>query len=272
MRVDLYTLCWNDIAMLDFFFRHYEPWVDRFFIFDDRSDDGTREYLEHHSKVSVATLYRSDAQSWVLSARKFYNTCWLPSRGSADWVVITNIDEHLYHPAMRTYLKRCTESGVTAIPALGYQMISTAFPPSDSVLCCDVRSGAPWHKMSKIDIFNPNAIEAINYGPGRHRARLKGAVFLPDRDEVLNLHYKYLGVDYVAQRHKWQSPRLLEKDKEAGWGHRYFQDTAALERDVAEFSRRCVDVGDRDRDHDQVHTERRWWRSLPDAKLVEVKA
>ena len=29
MIVHLYTLCWNEAEMLPYFFRHYDPWVDR---------------------------------------------------------------------------------------------------------------------------------------------------------------------------------------------------------------------------------------------------
>ena len=30
--------------MLAFFFRHYDPWVDRYVIYDDGSTDGSLEY------------------------------------------------------------------------------------------------------------------------------------------------------------------------------------------------------------------------------------
>jgi hypothetical protein len=265
MRVDLYTLCWNDIAMLDFFFRHYEPWVDHFFIFDDGSDDGTREYLEKHSKVTVAPLKRSDPESWVLSAKAFYDSCWRASKGVADWVIIANIDEHLYHADMRTYLMKCRAARITAIPALGYQMIVSSFPPPASVLSRDVCQGVPWDRMSKLDIFNPDAVDDIDFAPGRHRAEVRGVLCLPDKDEVLNLHYKYLGFDYVFSRHRLQLTRLLDTDKRNRWGHKYLWDEETLQRDIAEMDRSSINVMDPHLDHHATHPGHRWWRSLKTA-------
>ncbi len=40
MQVDLYTITWNEERLLPFFLDHYEPWIDRFIVFDDQSDDG----------------------------------------------------------------------------------------------------------------------------------------------------------------------------------------------------------------------------------------
>jgi hypothetical protein len=49
--VHLYAQCWNDGWMLPFFFRHYDRLVDRYFMFDDGSSDGTSSILSSHPKV-----------------------------------------------------------------------------------------------------------------------------------------------------------------------------------------------------------------------------
>ena len=61
----------------------------------------------------------------------FSNQCWKQSRDVADWVIVTDVDEHLYHPQGTEYLARCAVEGVTLIPALGYQMISAIVPRRD---------------------------------------------------------------------------------------------------------------------------------------------
>ena len=45
MRVHFYALRWNDARRLGFFFRHYNPFVTRYTIFDGGSDDGNLEIL-----------------------------------------------------------------------------------------------------------------------------------------------------------------------------------------------------------------------------------
>lgn len=259
MRVHLHTLCWNDRRMIDFFFRHYEPWVDCFYILDDGSTDGTREYLEARQDVVLGDVTRIDSDSWVRSAQHIYNNDWKRSVGEADWVVVANIDEHLHHPSMRDYLAHLLDEGVTVVPALGYQMISDKLPAPDSILWRDCRMGAPSRDMSKTGIFRPERIRETNYGPGRHEQSIEGEVVLPMCDEVVNLHYKYLGVSETRARHKAQAARLGATDWANRWGYHYGWTLEELQAYFDQFKSALVDVTSAD--HHQAHPEPRWWRA-----------
>ena len=46
MRIHLYANCWNELRILPYFMRHYEPFVDEFIILDDGSKDGTAEKIK----------------------------------------------------------------------------------------------------------------------------------------------------------------------------------------------------------------------------------
>ena len=267
MVVHLHTVSHNDSRMLGFFFRHYEPWVDHFFICDDASNDGTREQLAAHPKVTVTNLERTNSESWVLSAKEIYNSSWKQSRSAADWVVVTNIDEHFYHPQIRRYLEDCTSRSITAIPSLGYQMVSEEFPPPHAVLTRDCPYGAPWENMSKLGIFNPRMIEEINFTEGRHRAAPTGTVVLPATDAVLNLHYKYLGGRYLCTRHSELSTRYRSLDIAHGWGHKYFWSEEQLYGDMQEVLRQRINVMEAGRNHHLEHPALRWWKNLPTSEL-----
>ncbi|MEP3297823.1 MAG: glycosyltransferase family 2 protein [Pseudoruegeria sp.] len=262
MKVHLHTVAWNDRRMLEFFFAHYSPWVSHFFIHDDGSDDGTNEFLAARSDVTVIPLKRIHPDSWVLSAKNIYDTSWHSSCGHSDWVVVTNIDEHLHHPDMPTYLATQHASGVTAIAALGYQMLSEDWPESASLLWRDRPMGAPWKQMSKLQFFRPDQINRTDFAPGRHTVELEGNVKLPPTDEVTNLHYKYMDVALVQARHEAQRDRLGSFDRVKGWGHKYSWDFGALDADFETFKRALVDT--RNRDHHGLHNEPRWWRKNGD--------
>lgn len=260
MRIHIHTICWNDRPMLDYFFRNYEQWVDRFLILDDGSTDGTLEYLAARPDVDVRQLVRVDPTSWVLSAKAIYDHDWKRSCRDADWVVITNIDEHLHHQDMRRYLARLMEKGVTIAPALGYQMFSQSTPTPDALLWRDCPIGAPWAKMSKIGIFRPGKIEETSFAPGRHTVALRGDVALPHRDEIANLHYKYVwGLEATQSRHAVQKNRLGVLDQEKGWGHKYSWSLEELQRDFEMFADKLTDT--RVTDHHVAHSEPRWWRN-----------
>jgi hypothetical protein len=139
MTVHLYTLCWNDGPRLSFFFRHYDAIVDRYVIYDDGSDAATLDRLRAHPKVEIRRFERSDPNSFVLSELHISNQCWKESRDKANWVIVADIDELLWHADLAAYLARCTRDGITAIPALGIQMVDYRFPPEGTDLPANLK-------------------------------------------------------------------------------------------------------------------------------------
>ncbi|MBV8746412.1 MAG: glycosyltransferase family 2 protein [Xanthobacteraceae bacterium] len=265
MRVELYAQCWNEAERLGFLFRHYDPIVDRYVIYDDGSDDGSIEILRRHPKVDLRRLPPySDPTSRLLSDLNFLNNVWYESRGVADWVLIADIDEHFYHPNLTEYLRDCHQLGVTLIPALGYQMISNIFPePADLLLSASLSKGAPWWVMSKLGFFAPDRIQAINYGIGRHTCTPSGRLMLPPRDELLLLHYKYLDLDRTHRRHESLGVRSRENDIANGFGHKYFWSKDQLAEEWHRFEAQLVDISDPSIDHHSSHQGPRWWACLP---------
>jgi hypothetical protein len=253
----------NEVAMLPFFFRHYDRFVDRYFVYDDGSTDGTIEYLQQHPNVEVHRFVRTNPDSFVLSALDLHNSAWKLSRGQADWVIWTAIDEHLYHPDFGNYLERMTKMGVTAVPALGYQMLAEARPQEDDFLFNLVRSGAPFWEMNKLSLFKPDALTETHFEIGRHRAKPAGRVVVPDEDELLNLHYKYMGVLATHVRHQKLLAGLRPIDNTLDFGHRYQFSIARLQQEFDVFKRRSIDVLKDNYNHHALHQEARWWRAAP---------
>ena len=56
LSVHLYALCWNEERLLPFFFRHYDPFVTRYFIFDHDSTDRSCQLLKAHSRVALGNF------------------------------------------------------------------------------------------------------------------------------------------------------------------------------------------------------------------------
>jgi hypothetical protein len=74
--VHLYAVCWDEADMLGFFFRHYDPWVNRYVIYDDDSTDGSREILRTHPKVEPRDFTRVEANSFALSHKAMQDEAW----------------------------------------------------------------------------------------------------------------------------------------------------------------------------------------------------
>lgn len=269
MTVHLYTISWNEADMLGFFFRHYDPWVDRYVIYDDGSTDGTLEQLRAHPKVEVRRFERSDPSSFVRSHTDLQDNVWKESRGRADWAVITAIDEHLHVSgmAMREYLEESARLGVTCIPGLGFQMISRTMAEPGETLCLSRTMGVPFQPMSKLSLFNPNAVAETNYKVGRHKAKPAGRIRLPRRDRLLVLHYKNLGYERTLKRECFLKTGLGPGDIEKNWGWHYHRSEPEFRKVWEEFESRVEDIsrpGYRPwRDHrEERHWRPAWWRRL----------
>jgi hypothetical protein len=222
MAIDLYTITWNERRILPFFLDHYVPWVDRFVVFDDGSDDGTAETLARHPKVDLRP-FPPKGTSFVLAARALWQEVWKESRGRADWVVVTNVDEFHYHPeGMAAYLRRCTSEGVTIIHPRGYEMYGDRFPPSGTHLVEQLPNGVAMFGQDKRQLFSPDAITEINFEPGRHSCAPTGRVVEPRTVEASLMHYKYVDPHaYTIPRQQMLGQRLLPDDLRRGFGMQY---------------------------------------------------
>ncbi len=261
MRIDLHTRCFNDAHMLGFMFRHYDPIVTRYVVYDDGSTDGSLDMLRAHPRVEILNQEQfQDPTSRVLTSLAWAQECWKSSRGQADWVIVTDIDEHLYHPDLGYYLSSCKRNGVTMIPALGFQMLADDVPERDALLCKDLTIGAPWMQMNKLSIFSPDDVTETNYVVGRHTAAPSGNIVLPMADELLLLHYKYVGREATQQRHEAYGLRLRARDDEMSWGHKYRWSAEQLNEDWRMHNVHAVDLAGLARPWEK-HDTARWWRA-----------
>lgn len=224
--------------MLPFFFRHYDRFIDHYFIHDNQSTDGSLAILSAHPRVTILPLVL-DGPSVVEAAFAQVNQFWHPSRGKADWVAVCNVDEFFWHFDMPWYLRQCRKRGITFLRSNGYQMVSETFPAPDDDLVRTLRFGIRDRFFDKPSFFNPDAVTESGFGIARHTADPKGRVVRAEREEIVLAHYKYLGLDYVGERHAELNARRRARDVEAGHGAHY--DADASQKHFADlFARRVM--------------------------------
>jgi hypothetical protein len=142
------------------------------------------------------------------------------------------MDEHIHHPDLHAHLTTCARDGVTAIQAVGYEMISMDFPDADATLTEAVTTGFRYaESLDKFCLFDPSAIVSSNFHPGRHRASPEGRVVWDTSRSVKLLHYKQLGLDYIIKRTGQLHNGLRAEDFRNGWGEHYKRSPQQLTRD-----------------------------------------
>ena len=259
MTIHLYAMTWNERVMLPFFFRHYDRFVDRYFIFDDGSDDGTVELLKGRGNVEVQPLNYSQPETYLGSQKDFMNSIWKRSRGKSDWVIIADIDEHLYHPRLLSYLSAAKAAGVTMIPSYGFDMVSEEFPAEDELLEVTRTRGAPDQMYNKLRIFDPNAFSEMQFSLGGHMALPQGRIVLPETDEMVLLHYRHLGRENFLKRFRALATRQRAGDLAKGWLAHWKAEEERLRKRFAEKLAQTVDAVAPDAP--ASHSEHRWWRA-----------
>jgi hypothetical protein len=162
-----------------------------------------------------------EGESLCQAAFEKVNDFWLCSRGEADWVAVCNIDEFFYHADLPWYLMACRRRGITFLPTRGYEMVSDSFPAPDDDLPRTIRRGARAPHYDKPSFFNPDAITHSGFAMARHTAAPQGRVRVPDRQEMVMLHYKNLGLEYLTMRHAELGARMRELDRKKKWGFQY---------------------------------------------------
>ena len=112
----------------------------------------------------------------------------------------------------------------------------------------------------KIGIFDPLAIAEINYAVGRHTSDPAGRICVPNRDELLLLHYKYMGFQQTHRRHEELRGRLGSVDIQLGWGHKYSWSAEELRADWDEHLCRATDTRLFRQETVDRYPLRTWWQ------------
>lgn len=219
-RIHVYTVCWNEERFLPYFLRHYGAFAERIVVYDNLSDDRSREIVRAFPGARVEPFdtggtLRDDVH------RDIKNTAWKQSRGQADWVICVDVDELVWHPRLPDYLAACKGRGITIVIPAGYEMSADRFPTTPGQVYEEVKFGIASVGYSKPCVFNPDMVAEMNYIPGAHAAQPQGLV-LPERsNEVKLLHFRFLGADYVRERFAARHRRLSVENRRWGWGAHY---------------------------------------------------
>jgi glycosyltransferase involved in cell wall biosynthesis len=227
MIIHVYTVCWNEETLMPYFLRHYAQFADRIVVYDNESDDGTAEIARAFPKTCVRTFGTDDQlRDDVLIDIK--NNDWKESRGMADWVIVVDVDEFLWHENLPAYLEACRAHGISLPVPQGFEMLAQAPPGGAGQIVDEIRTGAPEPRFAKCCVFDPNRIVEISYGPGCHRANPIGEVRADRSPELKLLHYRFLGRDWVQRRWEARSRRLSPLNRAKRWSVHYEMDQHAV--------------------------------------------
>lgn len=220
MIIHVYSVCHNEETLLPFFLRHYGSIATRIIVYDDASTDNSRKILESHPKAVHRCLEHPSketagrfSESALMRVR---NDAYKESRLDADWVIVADIDEILFHPELRRILAEYSKQGVNLPAVTGFEMVGERIVDTGEQIYETMQHGFRNPLYDKRVIFSPDL--EINYGPGCHSCSPQGGV-RESRDNVLKLlHYRFVGVDHFVRKYSLRQSRMTDESASKGWG------------------------------------------------------
>ena len=211
MRIDAHLLCHQEAPLVPYVMRHYKDWVDNIYLYAGYSTDGTEEMAEKLGAKIIFLETHNELNDAIF--REMKNNCWKGS--SADWVIVGDFDELVYHPNIKDSLAK---KNATIIKTQFYNMYSDSFPTEDMPIIELVKDGTK--AGTKMNLFRPSALAEINYGAGCHEAHPVGDVIIEENDntDIWTLHYRNFGIDYVFKRNDHLAKRMSKVNLDNHWG------------------------------------------------------
>ena len=207
--IDAYIICWNEEKIIRHTLNHYAGFCRQITLLNNFSTDSTVA-LAHKYYPSVKVIdYDTNNETRDDILQEIKNNCWKQS--TADYVIVCDTDEFLYAGDMRRQLEMLYEHNVALPLVMGYNMGSETFPDNfDIPIYEQVKYGVRERLFDKQIIFSPRYVAEINYALGCHECRpiLKEEKMRDLAIEFKLLHFKYLGKEYLYEKHEAYANRL----------------------------------------------------------------
>lgn len=223
--IHYYSICWNEEKILPFVLDYYAPICEKIVVMDNESDDNSPSIINSYTNAEVRS-YSSNGEIRDDIYLDIKNNIWKESRGKADWVIVCDTDEILYHPHLMDKLDELKEKGISIIRPHGFDMYSESYPQKSLL---EITNGIKDNRLlGKCIIFNPNLIKEINYKTGCHKCFPVGQIKFYKKYDIKLLHYKSIELEFLIDRFEMFRKRLSDYNRENKFGKHYMTEKESI--------------------------------------------
>ena len=240
--VHYYAVCWNEEKMLPFMFDYYSRFTDHFTIYDNYSTDKSEAIVNDYTNARIIKFQTDGFNDNAHNDIK--NNCWKRSRGKADYVIVCDTDEFIYHTDIHQALILLKDNKYSIVKPFGYNMYSTDYPVYDShqLLTDKVKRGIRVPMFDKCILFDPHAIVEVNFKPGAHECYPWGRVKTYRNEDIKLLHYKNIGLEQLLERNRIYVSRLSKENIENNYGTEYLKKEQLIVQEFNDNEQRALEI------------------------------
>ena len=250
-RIHVHTVSCNERELMPFFMSHYRVFVraERIVVhYDDSTTDGSDELARGLGAETVHHARQAGADGSVPLDDKYLrdlrNTSWHSSRGSADWIIIVDVDELVMHPNIHALLD-AAPANVSVLQPEGWELVGE-FPPAGKQLWESVRTGVRNEYSNKPCVFRPEVEIGLSIGSHDARPTKSGEpVEIHSAPQLKLLHCVFLGGDYLLRKQAMKRDRpMTDLNRQFNWGGHWRREDEQVLRDWEEAKKRAVPIPD----------------------------
>ena len=221
MKILCILILHNAEQILPFTFRHYDQFVDEYWVFDDRSTDGTQAILKANPKVKQRPFTGMEGLYEEQNLGLIYQT-YPEAVGKFDWVFVVDPDEFILpakpYEQMWHLLTDMKFFGYELVSSQGFNLVGEKFPEDDgrSQIYELNPAGVLAPIYSKPVVFQPHV--KIEWMRGKHQLENCHPIVSP-KPMLKLLHARYFGKEHTRERNAKSYERcgFLNGDKGPAW-------------------------------------------------------
>lgn len=256
MRLDLYTLTFNESDTVPFVLQYWEhirhQGIDlHCYIYDNHSTDNTVELL---SLPYVEIRYFESDGHNDFTHQQIKQNCWKESKGRASWCCVCDFDEVLWSNTLQEELEYAEKHRFNVIGMKWYAFCGnvTPDPNAEEFAHQQVKRGyeqyvnhTPQFKhLGKFILFNPNAVDEMIWSVGQHILfKVIPYMNLYVTNKIVTFHiFNGFSEDYFVEKRKKKKIRLSETNKKCGMGIEYLKSEEESRQEYRQNQAKSFDI------------------------------